>query len=89
MRNEREGIPSRPAPKGKVEQTPMHARDDEAADIEGKDIVQIGSEGSFPASDPPSWMNVVQPGRCDPPAEEDSPAAQQPPRPEKGEGPGR
>lgn len=44
-------------------QSPMHSRDDDAADIEGKDIVQLGSEGSFPASDPPSWMSNVHPGR--------------------------
>jgi hypothetical protein len=52
--------PERPGPA--PAQTPMHARDDEAANTEGKDEVQIGSEASFPASDPPSWMNVARPG---------------------------
>jgi hypothetical protein len=47
------------------EQTPMHARADDAADVEGKDIVQLGSEASFPASDPPSWMGSARTGGRD------------------------
>jgi hypothetical protein len=45
-----------------AEPSPPHARADDAADIAGKDEVQIGSEASFPASDPPSWMSIARPG---------------------------
>jgi hypothetical protein len=48
------------------EQTPMQSRADDAADVEGKDAVQLGSEGSFPASDPPSWMGSARTGGRDP-----------------------
>lgn len=48
-----------------AEPSPPHAWADEAANVAGKDEVQIASEGSFPASDPPSWMNVASPGGRD------------------------